>query len=284
MSYNLIIILGPTATGKTKLGAKLAYAFNGEIISADSRQVYKTMDIGTGKDLGEYTIENINIPYHLIDIIEPFSEFDLFKFNTLFYESYNDINQSKKLPFLVGGTSLYLYSIIKGYNLAPVDFESEEYIKLSCLSIEELKEIILNFDTKLHNTTDLIDKERMIKSIIIHNTKTSGQHNTNPLLNPLIIGVQLPLEVIKQRITERLQLRLNNGMIDEVNQLIKNGVTLEKLLFFGLEYKYIGLYLFNQLNYNDMYQKLNSAIYQFARKQIKWFRKMEREGVKIKLD
>lgn len=281
MNYNLIIILGPTATGKTKLGTALADKYNGEIISADSRQVYRRMDLGTGKDISEYSINGETINYYMIDIVEPYENFDLFKFKNKFDECFETINKHNKTPFLVGGSSLYLHSIITNYDMVPIDLlskESQEYYKME---EEELREILLKSSPQLHNTTDLLDKERLIKAILINNAKIKNNNKTVAIYNPLIIGITLPNQIIKERINIRLKERLKNGMIEEVELLINEGLTLDRLMFFGLEYKYIGMYLFNQLNYNDMYQKLNSAIYEFARKQIKWFRKMEREGVII---
>jgi len=281
MNYNLIIILGPTATGKTKLGTALADKYNGEIISADSRQVYRRMDLGTGKDITEYSINGETINYYMIDIVEPYENFDLFKFKNKFDECFETINKQNKTPFLVGGSSLYLHSIITNYDMVPIDLlskESQEYYKME---EEELREILLKGSPQLHNTTDLFDKERLIKAILINNAKIKNNNKTAAIYNPLIIGITLPNQIIKERINIRLKERLKNGMIEEVELLINEGLTIDRLMFFGLEYKYIGMYLFKQLNYNDMYQKLNSAIYEFARKQIKWFRKMEREGVII---
>ncbi len=281
MNYNLVIILGPTATGKTKLGTALAQKFNGAIISADSRQVYRQMDLGTGKDISEYNVNGETIQYYMIDIVEPNENFDLFKFKNKFDEYFEIIKKNNKNPFMVGGSSLYLHSIITNYNMVPVDLaskESEEYLKMD---IKELQSILLKNNPQLHNTTDLLDKERIVKAILINRAKTESHNKSNIIYNPLIIGITLPNEVIKERINKRLKERLKTGMIEEVESLIKNGLTFDRLVFFGLEYKYIGMYLFKQLNYNDMYQKLNSAIYEFARKQIKWFRKMEREGIVI---
>jgi tRNA dimethylallyltransferase len=279
--YNLIVILGPTATGKTRLAAKLAFEFNGEIISADSRQVYKFMDLGTGKDLQDYIVGNKLIPYYMIDIIEPDKEFDLFEFNKLFAEYYLHIVQKNKVPFLVGGSFLYLDSIISNYKLVRADFNSEETEKLNKLETEELRKILTSLSSNLHNITDLTIRERIIKAIIIERAKLNGNLLEKPDINPLIIGVTLPMEIIKQKINIRLKKRLECGMIEEVKSLLDKGITLEKLLFFGLEYKYIGLYLSGKLSYNDMFQKLNAAICDFAYKQIKWFRRMERNGVNI---
>lgn len=279
--YNLIVVLGPTATGKTLLGAKLAYKFNGEIISADSRQVYKYMDLGTGKDLSDYIVNGVKIPYYMIDILEPDKEFDLYGFNNLFAEFYNKIKINNKIPFLVGGSFLYIDSIINNYELVKADFNGREFEKLSNYNEEELKKILLSGSSGLHNSTDLTDKGRMIKAIIVENAKKSGNILAKPKIKPLILGITLPNDVIKNRISERLKNRLQCGMIEEVENLVKKGITLEKLIYFGLEYKYIGLHITGMLSYNDMFQKLNSAIYEFARKQIKWFRKLERNGVDI---
>ncbi len=279
--YNLIVVLGPTATGKTLLGAKLAYKFNGEIISADSRQVYKYMDLGTGKDLSDYIVDGVKIPYYMIDILEPDKEFDLYGFNNLFSEFYANIKANNKIPFLVGGSFLYIDSIINNYELVKADFNGKEFEKLNKYNEEELKKILLSVSSGLHNSTDLTDKGRMIKAIIVENAKKSGNILAKPKIKPLILGITLPNDIIKNRISERLKNRLRCGMIEEVGNLVSMGITLEKLIYFGLEYKYIGLHIAGKLSYNDMFQKLNSAIYEFARKQIKWFRKMERNGVNI---
>ncbi len=280
MEYNLISILGPTATGKTKLAAGLAYEFNGEIISADSRQVYKGMDIGTGKDLKDYIVEGSQIPFHLIDIIEPTGEFNLFLFKNYFYKAYNSIFKKSKIPILVGGTGLYLSSIIQNYDLKKADFETNRINELNNFDIASLTNILLKLNPKLHNTTDLLDKERIIKAILI--AESNEQISNEEIeIRSLNIGIMPSRDLIKKRITERLKHRLQNGMIEEVKNLIDNGISYEKLNFFGLEYKYLGLYLKGELNYNDMYQKLNSAIHNFAKRQITWFKKMEREGVII---
>lgn len=280
MFYNLITILGPTATGKTKLAAKLAFQFNGEIISADSRQVYNGMDIGTGKDLGDYKIENKQITFHLINILGPMEEFDLFKFQNLFYASFEDILKKGKLPFLAGGTGMYLSSVLQNYNLSKVEFPEEKINELQKLNLTELQNKLKVLGPSLHNTTDLLKKERVIRALIIAENSNKGTI-TGKQIQPLVIGISLPRNIIKQRITDRLKHRLDNGMIEEVENLLKEGVTFEKLNFFGLEYKYIGMYLKNELTYNDMYQKLNSAIHDFAKRQMTWFRKMEKEGVNI---
>ena len=280
MSFNLITILGPTATGKTKLAAKLAYHFNGEIISADSRQVYKRMDIGTGKDLSDYNVNRIKIPFHLIDAAEPRDEFNLYSFIELFNEAFNKITNKNKLPFLVGGTGLYLDAILQKYQLRKADFNSPQFEMLRSLPINGLKNILLKLTPKPHNTTDFVNKERMIKAIVIA-ASNEKKLSINPLINSLTIGIKLDRSVVKERITERLKKRLNEGMIDEIKNLIASGISFERLYSFGLEYKFIGLYLKGELSYDDMFKKLNTAIHGFAKRQMTWFRKMEREGVMI---
>jgi len=281
MKEKLIVILGPTAVGKTRFAVKLADKFNGEIISADSRQVYKQMNIGTGKDLDDYKIADREIPYHLIDIIEPTEEFDLFHFQKLFKDAFKKITSQKRIPFLVGGTALYINSILKNYQMLDVDFNSSRRKELETLPIEELRSLVKEKRTIAHNTTDLIEKERMIKAILISEQKESVIKNDNLELMNFIIGLKDDRETIKKNITKRLKERLVNGMIEEVEELVESGISYEKLDFFGLEYKCIGRYINGELNYNDMFQKLNSSIHKFAKRQMTWFRKMEREGINI---
>ncbi len=278
---NLITILGPTAVGKTHLAAQLANHFNGEIISADSRQVYQGMDIGTGKDISDYNIDGKIIPYHMIDMIEPKEEFNLFLFNKNFYESFSDITSRGKIPFLVGGTGLYLHSILTGYELNKVDFDEARYAELNELEINDLREILKRVSLSLHNTTDLLVKERIIHAIMIAEKENNKEVLKKSDVNSLTIGIRLEREEIKKRITERLKHRLQSGMIEEVKKLIDDGISFERLNLFGLEYKFIGKYLSGELNYNNMYQKLNSAIHGFAKRQMTWFRKMEKEGTVI---
>jgi len=281
MTYNLITILGPTAVGKTFLAARLAKEFNGEIISADSRQVYTGMDIGTGKDLEDYKFDEIIIPHHLIDIINPSEEFNLFLFQKYFFEYYSQITSKKRLPFLVGGTGLYIHSLLKEYELLKVDFNVNRIEELNKYSIEELRKRLLDLSPSLHNTTDLLIKERVIKGIIIAEQKSQQEESSTPKLNSLVIGVAVERDEIKKRITVRLKQRLESGMIEEVEGFLKSGISHEKLAFFGLEYKFVSQYLKGNLNKNDMFQKLNSAIHKFAKRQMTWFRKMEKEGIEI---
>jgi len=280
-NFNLVTLLGPTATGKTKLAAFLAKELNGEIISADSRQVYKFMDIGTGKDLNDYIVDIINVPYHLINIVKPTEEYNLYRFKSDFYQAFQKIKAVGKLPFLVGGTGMYLIAILQNYKLRKADLSQIRIEELENCSEEKLREILLNIKPKQHNITDLITKERIIKAILIEETNQFGNIQSQNSISSLNIGIKLERNEIKRRITNRLKKRLDEGMIDEVKNLSDMGITHNKLLFFGLEYKFISQHLRGELNYNDMYQKLNSAIHSFAKRQMTWFRKMEREGVKI---
>ena len=276
MKMDLITVLGPTASGKTTIAANLAKDFNGEIISADSRQVYIGMDIGTGKDLIEF--EKCNVKYHLIDIAEPFEEYNLFRFTKDFYFAFEEITGRDKLPILVGGTGLYLSTILQSYSLPEIDDEESAY--LYSLSFTELKELLIQLKPKLHNTTDLKDKDRLIQAILIEKSRTKSK-STISEINSLTVGINPNREELKNRITARLKQRLDCGMIEEVKNLISNGVSKEKLFFFGLEYKFVSQFIDGKLNYNDMFQKLNSAINNFSKRQMTWFRKMEREGVEI---
>lgn len=281
MSKNLIIILGPTAVGKTKFSVQLAYEFNGEIISADSRQVYKYMDIGTGKDLSDYEIDGSFIPYHLINIIDPSEEYDLFKFRSDFITAYNDITGRKKTPFLVGGTGLYIHSLLNDYSLSAISFEGTRYEELNRMDIQKLVPLLKSISSKLHNTTDLLDRERTIRAILIAEAGEPDSNASSAHFDSLVLGINSNRDELKSKITERLKVRLKEGMVDEVKVLLEKGITHEKLNFFGLEYKFLSMYLKDDLNYNDMFQKLNSSIHKFAKRQMTWFRKMEKEGVKI---
>jgi len=281
MKYNLITILGPTAVGKTRLGALLANEFSGEVISADSRQVYIGMDIGTGKDIKDYTVNQTTISSYLVDVIDPKEEFDLFKFNEMFYPAFETIQNKGKTPFLVGGTGLYIDSVLRKYEMVPVDFESSRAKELYEKPEEELINLLQKLNPTQHNTTDLEIKERIVKALLIEETKLKKLPVKRPQIKSFVIGVAPERESVKKKITARLKIRLKEGMIEEVENLLKNGVTFEKLMFFGLEYKFVGQYLKNEINYNDMFQKLNSSIHKFAKRQMTFFRKMEKEGVKI---
>ena len=279
--FNLVTLLGPTATGKTKLAAYLAKDLNGEIISADSRQVYKFMDIGTGKDLSDYIIDNNEVPYHLINIADPTEEYNLYRYKSDFYQTFEKIKAAEKLPFLVGGTGMYLSAILQNYKLRKADLSENRIRELEKYSKEELGEILLSIKPKQHNITDLITKERIIKAILIEEANQFENNQSVNSISSLNIGIILERKEIKRRITYRLKKRLDEGMIEEVKNLLEMGITHNKLSFFGLEYKFISQHLRGELNYNDMYQKLNSAIHSFAKRQMTWFRKMEKEGVNI---
>ncbi len=276
MSFDLITILGPTASGKTSIASQLARDFNGEIISADSRQVYRGMDIGTGKDLIEF--QKCNINYHLIDIVEPIEEYNLFQFTKDFLIAFEQIKKKSKLPILVGGTGLFISAILQSYHLPEIDYAERD--ELFSLTLNQLKEMLLELKPKQHNVTDLKDKERMIQAILVERSREKGIKNFSEI-NSLTIGVKPEREETKLRITERLRQRLANGMIEEVSELLLRGVSLDKLNYFGLEYKFVSQYIDGKLIYNDMFQKLNSAIHSFAKRQMTWFRKMEREDVTI---
>jgi tRNA dimethylallyltransferase len=280
MLCNLITLLGVTATGKTGLAVKLAAEFNGEIISADSRQVYRRMNIGTGKDLNDYNLNGVKVQYHLIDIVEPEEEFNLFEFRRRFWEAFNSIINRKKLPILVGGTGLYLSSILQNYELKEADFSSMRAAELKELNAVELKDLLLSKESAVHNTTDLLDKDRLVKAILIAEAKYNPVQKV-PEIHSLVLGLKMEREEIKKRITARLKKRLDEGMIEEAKDLIESGLSFEKLNFFGLEYRYLGLYLKGEMNIDEMFSKLNTAIHDFAKRQMTWFRKMEREGIKI---
>lgn len=277
-AHPLITILGPTASGKTKLAVSLAQKFHGEIISADSRQVYKGMDIGTGKDLKEY----LDIPHHLIDVIDPSQEYNLFEYATEFKRSFSDISTRNKLSFLVGGTGMYLDAILSRYKLTIAKSDENARRELENKPERELIALLKSFDKSLHNTTDLSDRQRLIRAIEIARATEQGEAQFQwPNCRPLVIGIRLPREIQKARITARLKARFDEGMIDEVKQLHQSGVSWDKLHFFGLEYRFIAQHLQGELSYNDMFQKLNSAIHAFSKQQNKWFRNIEKKGHSI---
>ncbi len=278
---NLITILGPTATGKTRLAALIASRINGEIISADSRQVYKGMDIGTGKDLDDYIVEGKKIPYHLIDIAMPGYEYNVFEFQKDFLNAYNDIVRRKKQPVMCGGTGLYIASVVSGYRFAKVPENAELREKLENYELEKLVEILKSYG-KLHNTTDITDRKRTIRAIEIKEyQKNRGNETFFPEIKSLNIGIRFERSEIRKRITARLKQRLENGMIEEVETLLKNGLKPEQLTFYGLEYRYVTLYLTGKTDYKTMFEKLNIAIHQFAKRQTTWYRRMEKNGTEI---
>lgn len=280
--YDLITILGPTASGKTSLAAALACKLGSEIISADSRQVYCRMNIGTGKDLEDYTVDGRRIPYHLIDIVAPGYKYNVFEYQRDFLAAYESIRRQGKLPIMCGGTGLYLESVLKGYRLLPVPENPDLRARLAGKSLKELTELLQSYKT-LHNTTDVDTTKRAIRAIEIEEyyKKTTAEECSFPTLQSLIIGMAIDRELRRKKITQRLQQRLNEGMIEEVRQLLNEGLEPEDLIYYGLEYKYVTLYVTGQLPYNDMVSQMETAIHQFAKRQMTWFRGMERRGFVI---
>ncbi len=277
MSHNLLVILGPTASGKTRLGVELARRFSGEIISADSRQVYRGMDIGSGKDLAEYG----EVPYHLIDIVDPGYEFNVFEFQRLFLQVFTEVTELGRLPVLVGGTGLYLESILKGYRLVEVPENQTLRAELKVLAMADLSKRLRAATPRLHNTTDLLDRSRLVRAIEIAEHGTDREPEPLPEITPLIFGIRWERSLLRSRITTRLRERLAAGMIEEVAALHAAGVPWDALEFYGLEYRFVARHLKGELNRNDLFQKLNSAIHEFAKRQDNWFRRMERHGTVI---
>lgn len=278
----LLTILGPTACGKTALAVAVANRLNGEIISADSRQVFRGMDIGTGKDLDEYELEGHKIPYHLVDIRDAGEEYSLYQFQNDFIDAYNQIIEHGHRPILCGGTGMYVESIVRAYKLpdAPVD---EKYRKeLEQFSDEELAERLASY-IKLHNHTDTETRDRLLRALEIQEFRQlhPDEHTRLPEMEHLIIGIAFPREDVVERIGIRLRQRLENGMIDEVQQLLDNGVPVARLLKYGLEYKHVARYLTEDYPYETMYENLYTDIRRFSKRQMTWFRRMERNGVKI---
>ncbi len=280
MKNTILTVIGPTAVGKTSLAVRLADKYKGEIISADSRQVYTGLDIGSGKDLSEYFINGNKIPAYLIDIISPADEFNLFMFITEFNKAIAAIYDRGKLPILVGGTGLFLHAVFNRYKLSKVEFDRTKIYELEKYSDDELRDRLRVSSSSLHNTTDLLDRSRIIKAIL-----TSEADSTDFIQAPELRFINLCIlperKIIHERIEARLENRLKNGMVEEVENLLTQGITYSRLEQFGLEYRYIALYLKGALNYNDMKQKLASAIKRFAKRQITWIRKFDREGNKI---
>ena len=278
----LITILGPTATGKTKLAANLAMRVNGEIISADSRQVFRKMNIGTGKDYEDYIVEGIQVQYHLVDIANPGEEFSVFNFQKKFLSAFNTIISKNKTPILCGGTGLYLESVLKGYNLPEVPENINLREELNDKSESELIKILSQLKS-LHNTTDTVNKERLIRAIEIEHfyIKNQSKKIHFPEFESFVFGIKYDREIVTQKITSRLKERLKNGMIEEVKSLIDEGVPPNKLKSYGLEYKYITQFLEKEIDHNEMFRLLNIAIHQFSKRQMTWFRKMEKNGIKI---
>lgn len=278
----MITILGPTASGKTTFAAQLAYSLNGEVISADSRQIYRQMDIGTGKDIAEYTVKETALPYHLIDIREPGEKYTLFDYQHDFHRVYQDILSREKTPILCGGTGLYIESVLKGYNLPDVPANPELRMVLESKSLDELTDILRNY-RPLHNITDTDSKKRAIRAIEIEEFKSKQESTATsfPAIESTILGLDIGRELRRKKITARLRTRLKEGMIEEIQDILDSGVSPEDLIYYGLEYKFVTLYATGKLSYKEMYRQLEIAIHQFAKRQMTWFRGMERRGFTI---
>lgn len=282
MNYDLVTILGPTASGKTPLAVALAYRLDAEIISGDSRQVYRCMDLGTGKDLADYVVDGKRIPYHLIDVVEPGYKYNVFEFQRDFLQAYDDIRQRGVLPILCGGTGMYIESVLKGYKLLPVPENPELRASLADKSLDELTTILAGYK-KLHNSTDVDTVKRAIRAIEIEEYYRQQPVSARefPAINSLVIGVDIDRDLRRTKITCRLKQRLDEGMVDEVKALLDAGIPAEDLIYYGLEYKYLTLYAVGQLTYDEMFHQLEIAIHQFAKRQMTWFRGMERRGFNI---
>ena len=285
----MITILGPTASGKTPVAAHLAAEIGGEIISADSRQVYRRMDIGTGKDLADYIVDGRQIPYHLIDIREPGTKYNLFEYQQDFLDAYEDIRSRGAVPILCGGTGLYIEAVLKGYHLSPVPQNQELRDSLEGKSLAELTEMLTELKAKtgsnMHNTTDVDSCQRAIRAIEIetYNLEHPTPRRELPPVDSIIIGLDIDRELRREKITRRLKARLDEGMVDEVKALLEEGISPEDLIYYGLEYKFVTEYLIltGKTTYDEMVTRLEIAIHQFAKRQMTWFRGMERRGFHI---
>lgn len=281
-SYDLITVLGPTASGKTRFAVQLADRLGAEIISGDSRQVYRRMDLGTGKDLGDYRIGDRSVPYHLIDIVEPGTKYNVFEYQRDFLEAYNDIHRRGRKAVLCGGTGLYIESVLRAYRLSPVPQNPELRERLADKSLEELTALLATYKS-LHNTTDVDTAQRAIRAIEIEEyyRQTPLDRRPFPKIESLTLGVDVSREVRRERISQRLRKRLDEGMCGEVERLLAEGIKPEDLIYYGLEYKYVTLYVTGQITFDEMAQQLEIAIHQFAKRQMTWFRGMERRGTPI---
>lgn len=281
-SYDLITVLGPTASGKTRFAVQLADRLGAEIISGDSRQVYRRMDLGTGKDLDDYRIGDRSVPYHLIDIVEPGTKYNVFEYQRDFLAAYNDIRRRGRKAVLCGGTGLYIESVLRAYRLSPVPQNPELRERLADKSLEELTALLATYKS-LHNTTDVDTAQRAIRAIEIEEyyRQTPLDRRPFPKIESLTLGVDVCREVRRERISQRLRKRLDEGMCGEVERLLAEGIKPEDLIYYGLEYKYVTLYVTGQITFDEMAQQLEIAIHQFAKRQMTWFRGMERRGTPI---
>ena len=279
---NVLVVLGPTASGKTRLGVQLAIEFGGEVVSADSRQVYRGLNIGSGKDLGEYVVDGVSVPYHLIDVAGLDEEFSVFEYQQRFYETFEVLRARNVLPVVIGGTGLYLEAALKGYRMVEVPEDVALRAELAGLPEEALVARLVALEDRLHNTTDLEDRDRLIRAIEIAVYSRDHDPAPAPEVRPLILGALWDRERLRARIRARLEERLKAGMIDEVRGLHGGGVPWDRLERLGLEYRFIAEFLEGKIRTgNDLFQKLYAAICQFAKRQNTWFRRMERNGIKI---
>ena len=289
---DIITVLGPTACGKTGFAVALAHALDAEVISADSRQVYRRMDLGTGKDLDDYTFcddegNMVSVPYHLIDIVEPGTKYNLYRYQQDFLEAYNDIRSRGKRVMVCGGTGLYLESIVRGYQISEVPKNEALRQSLEGQSLDELTAMLAELKARsgavMHNTTDVDTCKRAIRAIEIemHNLENPLPNRDFPTLTSLNIGLDIPRDLRRQRISERLKARLDAGMLDEIRGLLAEGIPAEDLIYYGLEYKYLTLHVIGKLTFDEMFVQLETAIHQFAKRQMTWFRGMEKRGSEI---
>lgn len=279
MTYPLITILGPTATGKTTLAAHLAIALHAEIISADSRQVYRGMTIGTGKDLIDYTVDGVQVPYHLIDILDAGAEYNIFSFQKDVHRIYDEIKQRNTNAILCGGSGMYIEAVLCGYHLPEISDNNSTLEELEKLSDEELIDMLASME-KLHNSTDTKERSRLVQAVALALKRQQSTPAFAPVQS-IIFGIQFDRTIIRERITKRLHERLNEGMIEEVQALMDAGVSPDQLKRYGLEYKYVTLFIEKDLSYDEMFNQLNTAIHRFAKRQMTWFRRMERNGLPI---
>jgi len=281
-SYDMLTILGPTASGKTSLATRMAYILQGEIISADSRQVYRGMDLGTGKDLADYEVEGKKIPYHLIDIVDAGYKYNVFEYQHDFLKVYQQLKDKNIFPVFCGGSGMYLEAVLKGYKLINVPVNEELRSRLKSMTDEQLIAKLESYK-KLHNTTDIDTRKRMERAIEIEEyyLKNNEHDNYFPKINSLIIGVKFDRDSRRRKISQRLKQRLDEGMVDEVKALLDKGIYPDDIIYYGLEYKYLTQYIIGQLSYDEMFSGLETAIHQFAKRQMTWFRGMERKGFKI---
>lgn len=281
-NYNLITILGPTAGGKTSVAAHFAHGCGLEIISGDSRQLYRGMDLGTGKDIEDYTVNGTLVPYHLIDVFDPGYKCNVYEYQTLFIEAFNNIRQRGIVPVLCGGSGLYIEAAIRGYRLIEVPENKELREEMAQKSHEELVAMLAGLKT-MHNTSDIDTRKRLERAIEIevHYANNPQQEVDYPVLKNILFGIRFPRHQQRERITQRLRQRLSEGMVEEVKGLLEQGVTPDSLVYYGLEYKWITQYALGEISYNEMFQGLNTAIHQFAKRQMTWFRRMERNDLPI---